>query len=397
MNKTGIVLSGGVSLGTYETGVMTSFLQAMYENNDINVSCISGASAGAITAFIFGYTLFKGISPYALRNVWTESADIKNMFNLKPRNLLDFSKMRKEFKSFLEIDRECIYQYGTDECKRNRCNRFCSKKICRNVRKEKIKVIIEMTALEGYISEITDKVSGETYKSKLHNDSFIIDFKKYETYRIDDIIDAVFSSAAMQMAFQPFNIKRDRKAFKYPLSKDYSRDDITLNYVDGGVTDNLPFKSLFDNSNGIKNLLMVMPHPFDVDRLIEHCNKYGGFGICRSQLSALFNANNASIYQSLYHDINILFSTNNTISDFNSMLEQGKINKEQYDEIMKVTGNTNKNIVDFTVITPKDPIQELSGEILSHFGGFLDKRVREWDFYIGYEEGMKFLKGKGYT
>ncbi len=396
MNKTGIVLSGGVSLGTYETGVMTSFLQAMYESKDINVSCLSGASAGAITAFIFGYTLYKGISPYALRNVWTESADIKNMFNFKPRNLLDFSKMRKKFKSFLKIDQECVYQYGTDECKKSRCNRFCSKKICRNVRREKIKVIIEMSALEGYISEITDKISGDIYKSKLHNDSFIIDFENYEAYMEDDVIDAVLSSAAMQMVFQPFNIKRDRNSFKYPLSKDYKRENITLNYVDGGVTDNLPFKSLFDNFDGIKNLLMVVPHPFDADKLIEHCNKYGGFGKCKSQLSVLFNANSASVYQSIYHDIKILLSTNNCIKDFNLMLENGKINREQFDEIMKISGNTNKNIVDFAIITPKNPVQELSGEILNHFGGFLDKRVREWDFYMGYKEGMKYLKKKGF-
>ena len=46
------------------------------------------------------------------------------------------------------------------------------------------------------------------------------------------------------------------------------------------------------------------------------------------------------------------------------------------------------------IITPEAPESMLSGEILNHFGGFLRRDIREWDFTAGYLDAYNIISQK---
>ncbi|WP_094553823.1 patatin-like phospholipase family protein [Synechococcus sp. 1G10] len=103
--KLAIVISGAVSLGSYEAGVMYELLEAIalrnellksehperYEQDRVIIDVITGASAGAMTAAILGQQLYYGgdrlRDPYnnPLFNAWVKDVNIDGLLQV-PRN-----------------------------------------------------------------------------------------------------------------------------------------------------------------------------------------------------------------------------------------------------------------------------------------------------------------------
>src|SRR6202011_4816891 len=67
----------------------------------------------------------------------------------------------------------------------------------------------------------------------------------------------------------------------------------------------------------------------------------------------------------------------------------------------EVAGIAGKNAVDIEVISPlvlpeskTTPVSDLlAGEVLGHFGGFFDEKMRESDFVLGYRSALEWLSG----
>jgi Patatin-like phospholipase len=102
--KLAVVISGAVSLGSYEAGVMYEILEAIAIHNNkqaedkIEIDIITGASAGGMTACILAQHLLcgdqaaKGYENQSLRkaydnplyNAWVKSVDIENLIDVEP-------------------------------------------------------------------------------------------------------------------------------------------------------------------------------------------------------------------------------------------------------------------------------------------------------------------------
>jgi len=104
--KLAIAISGAVSLGSYEAGVIYEMIEAIAQHNchpdttadqRIEIDVVTGASAGAMTACILVQKLmFEAEAlrqPYAnaLYAPWVEDVDIANLLNLRPDEAPHFS------------------------------------------------------------------------------------------------------------------------------------------------------------------------------------------------------------------------------------------------------------------------------------------------------------------
>lgn len=98
--KLAIVISGAVSLGSYEAGVMYELLEAIALRNEmldidhperVEIDVITGASAGAMTAAILSQQIYYGGSklrkPYdnPLFNAWVKKVNIDCLLKVKPK------------------------------------------------------------------------------------------------------------------------------------------------------------------------------------------------------------------------------------------------------------------------------------------------------------------------
>lgn len=386
MSKTGIVFSGGVSLGTYESGVGAAFLHSVYASGKPRIKAISGASAGAVTSFMTGYALHRGISPYALCALWEDYADIRKLTQ-NARCVLSLECIRAGFRRLMSISKQCQFAFNSNACRKKRGVSHCKGLLCNGIAKHDIVSIIEMTALEGYAAQ------NSNMNFRMHNDNFRIDFSKLEHYDIERVMDTVISSTAIPFIFPAISIKKKKDEFKYKLSGGYEKERISINYADGGLTDNLPFMSVF-NEGGISEIYLVMPHPFNAMKLVKHANEKNGYKPIQNQLTGLWKAYNASSYQSLYHDMQNYHRINRIIDGLKKLKENAQISDETYVELKCITETENKHYSEMHIISPKSPESMLSGEIMSHFGGFFRKDIREWDFTAGYMDAYSAINEK---
>lgn len=106
--KLAVVISGAVSLGSYEAGVMYEVLEAIARHNEnaesnkerIEIDVITGASAGGMTACILAQHLICGDQPPSdnpeqslrnpynnpLYNAWVEEVDIRKLLEVEPKD-----------------------------------------------------------------------------------------------------------------------------------------------------------------------------------------------------------------------------------------------------------------------------------------------------------------------
>jgi hypothetical protein len=101
VKKLAIAISGAVSLGSYEAGVMYEIVKAIAQHNDnlettedekIEIDVITGASAGGMTACILAQKLLFaadelcGSNTNALFNAWVKDVDLKLLLQMDEEN-----------------------------------------------------------------------------------------------------------------------------------------------------------------------------------------------------------------------------------------------------------------------------------------------------------------------
>ncbi|MDY6788224.1 MAG: patatin-like phospholipase family protein [candidate division WOR-3 bacterium] len=392
--KSAFVLSGGVSLGTYEAGVMTAVLQAV-RAGIIDIDIVGGSSAGALTGFAFAFALGRGLSPYELYNLWVDKADIGRMTFTSNESILTTDRLKADLDSMLEADEICPYHYLSSGCTRHNNPSFCSMRRCASVLKKDIKLTVELTNLEGYVTPMPVS-SSQIYNAKIHHDSITVDFSKWEQYDTETIKSFLFASAAIPVVFTPVNIKRVLSELEPPASSHYNEDEKSYNFIDGGITDNLPVKSVLKACRSIEALYIVIPDPFDALSLIERTNRRGGFMPLEDNIAVLMNTNAAANYQTVYTDIKRAVDINRsilTVKDLKNYVEEHVRDPGTAEKIISMAESAadtrNKHIIEISVLSPQYFNTGLAGDILAHAGGFLDRRLRHYDFCIGYYNAVK--------
>ena len=105
-----VTLSGGASLGAYQSGAMAALLVAVQHTigrgeDRVRVEALGGASAGALVALFSVYALTEGIDPVTLlRALWVEKVSLDVLRSRHSRAPLDFEDMREGLRETLGAD-----------------------------------------------------------------------------------------------------------------------------------------------------------------------------------------------------------------------------------------------------------------------------------------------------
>lgn len=266
--KLAIAISGAVSLGSYEAGVIYEIIEAIAQHNAhpdttdeqrIEIDVITGASAGAMTACILTQKLmFEAEAlrqPYAnaLYGPWVEDVDIKRLLNLHPSEDPNFSILSSD--QIAEIG----YTYVM--------RRYASGKPTPRQRHpaaaESIRLGMAMSNLNGvdYAVEVTDFPDVTNPNNRARRLFTYTRHKDYFTYEVKDgdqddnpklwqqLEKISRSSGAFPFAFRLLQIDRQGKDPSFARSMLSTNQLYSFAYTDGGVFENEPLglaKNLVD-------------------------------------------------------------------------------------------------------------------------------------------------------
>jgi len=251
-----IAISGAVSLGSYEAGVVIEVLRAIDHHNanfshdrgsQIEIDVITGASAGAMTAVIlaqkllFNATALAPEGPNALFQAWVDEVDIENLISAAHGDDFSFSLLSSNF--IQKIAKK--YLLDLDQLSSPKPHSGAA---------SKIKVGLAMSNLNGHDYKVQFKDSDYEHTGESFN---FIHTRFQDRYfcEIDSTLDqwcdtlawehlarCAMSSGAFPLAFRPYGIERDFNEPAYLSDHDemvpFHRH--TNTYVDGGVFNNSP-------------------------------------------------------------------------------------------------------------------------------------------------------------
>ncbi len=257
-----IAISGAVSLGSYEAGVMFEIIRAISshnskvaDNKQIKIDVLTGASAGGMTAVILaqkllfeGNTLETPVTNH-LYLPWVKVADVHGMLQIREDDDPDKSILSSGFiagiaKNFL-LDR---YENGN-----------APQQIRHPAAAESIRLGLALSNLNGvdYGIEAFDGAELAEPGSKFIYTRFQDSMTRTVTYADDNkafwepVAKAARACGAFPFAFRPLHVHRDDKEVDYrgkPI-QGVPFPEQAFTYTDGGVFNNSPLgmaKSLAD-------------------------------------------------------------------------------------------------------------------------------------------------------
>jgi hypothetical protein len=382
-----VVISGAVSLGSYEAGVMYEVLEAIARHNEreideqqkIKIDKITGASAGGMTAAILAQNLLYDDgslrSPYdnKLYQAWVEMIDIvpllDNKFNHQKRSLLSVEIIESIAKQLLLSDKALKQQNEGGTLRPHPAASNC------------LRVGIAMANLTGYpyevpttgtppfgytrfkdqmMCEVERKNDGSWNLQELAlvpNTTGSLHWQAAGALDWDALREAGISSGAFPLAFPLRQIKRSGLKGSQPSNRFANREGEFL-YTDGGVFENEPVglahALLEGKEEAARYYLLIKPGP-----------KAASVGSITQEredlLQTLFALVGAVVQQAQFQDF-----------------------------IMERLGREPGIGTRLLTITSSDAI--LVGDVLSAFSGFLEQKFRAYDYNIGREIARAELK-----
>jgi hypothetical protein len=407
--KLAIAISGAVSLGSYEAGVMYEVLEAIARHNEnlvaddpnhIEIDVIAGASAGGMTAGILSQKLLcDGQSlrdPYTnpLYKSWVQDVDIEK--------LLAKDKDKEKYKFSLlssEVVESIAREHMLDDPDTNKSDSGIDKSHPA-VAKE-IHVGIAMSNLNGWdyiVKPLNAQGDGEftytRYKDRfvcrLFKDNQTISLSEVSLLHKEDVdgrdIDewvtmhptnwkklreCSLSSGAFPFAFEA------KKITRCPGKGEFSsREGNTYTYTDGGVFENEPLglaKKLAECLD--KKARLISNNANTSNENIKH----DGFSRVYLYVAPGHKTSTANTSFGRTERVDLWTTFQSLIA---AIFHQARFQ----DWIVKEIDS--KSPVFQIAVEDK----ELIGELLSAFAGFLDIRFRHFDYNIGRESARKALE-----
>ncbi|MBC1235638.1 patatin-like phospholipase family protein [Nostoc sp. 2RC] len=385
--KLAVVISGAVSLGSYEAGVMYEILEAIARHNEdiknheerIEIDVITGASAGGMTACILVQHLLCGDQPAPFRpdqslrkpynnplyNAWVDEVDIRELI-----------KVEKEDQKYSLLQTAVVEKIG---------NKYLQDRVQINQKHpaaaSEIYVGIAMSNLSGYTFPLTTDYAREGRKEGTlkfaytrYKDQFVclarrdgfgnvtldeidretirdprtgresIEWKKLRDTNWSELREAGLSSGAFPFAFK---LRKIRRFGGFGKRRDRNEEYL---YTDGGVFENEPI--------GMAKLLVDR-----IDQNQDLSDKRYYLYIAPGQRQLPENPFIKKDNDLLVTGIALLSSI------FHQSRFQDWIMEEMDAPVFSITAN------DF----------ELIGDVFSAFAGFLEKKFRAYDYNIGRE------------
>ncbi len=484
--KLAIAISGAVSLGSFESGVMYEIIEAIAQHNQhpetteeqkIIIDVITGASAGAMTAAILAQKLLfeadKLRSPNQndIYRAWVEEADIHTLLQFGDDDNPDMAILSSGF----------VQQVG-NKYLLSRYNSSSPPAAQRHPAvADDIHLGIALSNLNGFdfkinLTNIQGRLNSEdprenTFIYTKHKDCYItqIQGKQQDDKRgLWELIKRIaIASGSFPFAFQVQEVTRLSSDSAYKGSEFYTErepgkepNNKLFAYTDGGIFENEPLGMAISLAKKLdtspKNydpryyekrfFLYVAPGPksstankdftaaqaiyvntaralagaiftqsrfqdwiqvSEANESVTEFDKQAWFlrDLLREnpEKSSEFEAVVEKLLQSLYKN-----SEQQRDADYKRLKEQFK---EEYQELTnigekgeaiasswlkavqaleKAANLGSKELLTVYAITAKD--EELASEKLSAFGGFFDKKFRDYDYYIGRDKAVDFLK-----
>jgi len=382
-----VVISGAVSLGSYEAGVMYEVLEAIARHNEsepdeqrmIRIDKITGASAGGMTASILAQNLLYDDGslrdPYdnKLYKAWVEMVDIVPLLdNPEPeqkRSLLSVKVIESIAKQMIVDDETLKQRQQSGELTRH------------PAAASRLRIGIAMSNMNGYPYDIPT-TGKQSFGYTLFIDQLMCEAERKDDsswslrelallpgedgslrWRTADPIDwgmlreAGISSGAFPLAFPLREISRSGFKSSLPGNRFENREGKFL-YTDGGVFENEPIglaHSLLDGpSNAQRYYLLIKPGP-------------------KSASVGSISREKEDLLQTIFALVG-------------AILQQAQFQDFVMEGLGKGAGMEDR----LFTITSEDSI--LVGDVLSAFSGFLEQKFRAYDYNIGRLAAREQLK-----
>jgi predicted acylesterase/phospholipase RssA len=363
-----MVISGGVSLGAYEAGYnwamikMLNELKASGKKVKPELRSVAGASAGSINALLSAmYWCQKESIP--LRNNIDDNLFYETWVNLGLEDLM-IKGNKKSNKSTL-FTRKTLKEKGDliiDHLKKSIYKKGCNIPLGFSVTKatpmieefEGIKIKNQHFSVPFTLKEKKGRMTLANRKMPPSSD-FYISIPGVER-DIGKIADVLYASSAFPGAFQQVKLHYIYQGKKY-----------TSYFIDGGAYDNIPLQLAIELNKKAKKFIFIDPSNTRKERKSSSQEEKEKIplGFFSSNTTPLLNS--VEIFQSmkLYQAINQYFKKNKSYS-----------------------------------LVLSSRYHPITGNFLGHFGAFLDKNFRIYDYYVGIYDAIyhlaKEFKKKGH-
>ncbi len=475
--KLAIAISGAVSLGSFESGVMYEIIEAIAQHNlhpnttedqKIVIDVITGASAGAMTAAIVAQKLLleadKLRDPYQnhIYRAWVEEADIQTLLQFGKEDNPDMAILSSGFVQQVG-NKYLLNRYNSNPPNVAQRHPAVADSIQLGIALSNLNGFdfkINLTNIQGQLNSDNEQNNSFTYTK--HKDCYITQIQgdKDDNYNLWELIKRIaIASGSFPFAFQVQEIDRISSDSAYKGSEFHTEPGKELKkqpfaYTDGGIFENEPLgmaislakkldKSPQDDQQ--RFFLYVAPGPKS-----SGINK--DFTAAKAfYVNTAFALAGGIFTQSRFQDWIQVSDANQSVQEFNNqawfLRDLLKQHPEKYSEFAEVAGKllntlytdkqqreadkerlnqqfkeevqqltslgengeavalswidavqalekaanlSSKELLTVYAITAKDG--ELAGEKLSAFGGFFDRRFRDYDYYVGRKKAVDFLK-----
>jgi len=357
-----MVISGGVSLGAYEAGYNWGIVNLIKQINKtstkatINIKSVAGASAGSINSLISSIywcqdddNVYNSVDNNLFYDTWVD-IDYQDLIIKKdhPTNKTTLFKrdaLEKKADNIIAHMRKKIYK------------RDCS--IPLGITVTKVNPIIEnyngirvKNQSFAILLDVFEK-NGKLYIKNLNKKTqlYTIKIPKIDK-NLNYIKKILFASSAFPGAFEQVKLQY---SYKNKIDSDF--------FIDGGAYNNIPLDVAIALSKESKSFFFIDPDNIR-DGDCNHKNK-------NSLINHKFLRKGKKDFNAGFIGTNLL-----------PLLEASEIMRSMklYDTIKNYFIYNNRDNKELILSSRYHPI---TGYFLWHFGAFLDKNFREYDYYVG--------------
>lgn len=232
--RVALVLSGGVSLGSYIAGALDELLRALTLSGAYEIDVITGASAGATTAALIAHGLLYRGGETALHDVWVRQIDMHDL--LDPHGLPDEPFSLLSNRRLTDVAHQVLS--WSVEWGEPRRSPLCA---------DRLVVALTIANIEGvsYRSRVRMPTGGreESFLQVRHAEQEV--FYLSNQIRPDDAIwqrigDVALASAALPGVFPPMPLRRCATNPDHYIQQPEFVGEAEFLYCDGGTFNNLP-------------------------------------------------------------------------------------------------------------------------------------------------------------